>query len=168
MSYDIVICGIGGQGVITLGKIIANAALKEGLEVTLMENRGHAKRYDSVSCHVRIGKTYSTVIPKETADLMIALNTEEIMRHEETMKENFTMLIDGQTMKQELSKKHSVQEVNADLTGMHNSGKQRNIFFLGTAGRLEEFPVSQKNLHEALAELLGGTETNLRAFYGSK
>jgi len=51
--YDVLVAGIGGQGVITLGTLLKLAALAEGVEVTGAERRGGAQREGPVTSNVR-------------------------------------------------------------------------------------------------------------------
>ena len=141
MSYNIFICGIGGQGVITLGKIIVEATLKDGKNVTLGENRGHAKRNDSVSCHIRIGKTYSPMIPKHDADLIIALNQEELKRHKEMINKNTKII-------------HKTKE---EFLKTSDELKNYNIFLLREAIKGKDFPISKENIEEAINEKINKT-----------
>lgn len=183
MSFDLIICGIGGQGVITLGKIIVNAALKEDLEVTMAEYRGHAKRYDSTSCHIRIGSKKSPVIPKGNASLMIALNSFEALRHREMLKENGTIIIDKNSIENNsllISEEETpnLEGISTQIIGKNiveldfeNLTKQvvdfqdKNIFFLGAVSKLGIFPISEKNLRESIIEIIPRRiESSLRAF----
>ncbi len=58
MKNNIVLTGVGGQGVITAANILGKAALKAGLNVYVSEVHGMAQRGGSVSCTVRIGDVY--------------------------------------------------------------------------------------------------------------
>lgn len=80
-SYNIIITGVGGQGVISLAKIIAQAALNSGFDVKMSEIHGLAQRGGHLETHVRIGKKiYSPLISFQGADLVIAFEPLEILR----------------------------------------------------------------------------------------
>jgi indolepyruvate ferredoxin oxidoreductase beta subunit len=92
-TYDIVICGFGGQGVITIGNLLKLAAMKEGISVSGAERRGGAQREGGVTSHVRYrvweeGDTFderrmtrSGMIPSGKADMLIAFEPLEAVRH---------------------------------------------------------------------------------------
>lgn len=78
-NFNIVITGVGGQGVITLTQIIAEAALVEGLDVRTSELHGLSQRGGSVETHIRMGqKVYSPLVV--TADLVLSLEMLEALR----------------------------------------------------------------------------------------
>lgn len=78
--FNIVIVGIGGQGLITLLKILAEAALIEGFDVKTSELHGLSQRGGSVEVHIRIGKkVYSPLVPIAKADLILGLDNQEAL-----------------------------------------------------------------------------------------
>jgi indolepyruvate ferredoxin oxidoreductase beta subunit len=80
-EFNIVITGIGGQGVLTLANIISEAALKQGYDVKGSELHGLAQRGGTIPCHVRFGKKmYSPLVLEGEADLVIALEPLEALR----------------------------------------------------------------------------------------
>jgi len=60
---DIVLVGVGGQGVILLSNIIGKAALKAGYPVRGAETHGMAQRGGSVMNHIRLGCEYGPLVP---------------------------------------------------------------------------------------------------------
>ena len=82
MKKDILICGVGGQGTVLAGKILAAAAMDEGEKVHSAETIGMAQRGGSVTGHVRIGEdVYSPLIPPGSADLLLAFEPSEAVRN---------------------------------------------------------------------------------------
>lgn len=80
-TFNIVIVGIGGQGLITLTRILAQAALFEGYNVKTSELHGLSQRGGSVETSMRFGKKiYSPLIRRGGADLIIALETQEALQ----------------------------------------------------------------------------------------
>ena len=82
MSKDIItnilVCGIGGQGVMTAAEIIAQAAIAKGFDAKKSEVAGMAQRGGVVTSHVRFGrKVYSPVITPGTADILVAFEVAE-------------------------------------------------------------------------------------------
>jgi len=90
---DIVIVGVGGQGILTSSTIIAKAAMKAGLNVLTSEVHGMAQRGGSVEVHVRIGDVLSPLIPPGNADVMIALELVEALRYSKYLSSDSTVII---------------------------------------------------------------------------
>ncbi len=80
MKSNIVLAGVGGQGVVTLGLLISDSALRDGENAIMSELHGLAQRGGSVSVEVRIGKFHSPIIPRGEADIIIGLEPLETLR----------------------------------------------------------------------------------------
>lgn len=80
-TFNIIIAGVGGQGLITLNNIIAQAALNDGYDVKTSELHGLSQRVGSVETHMRFGKkVYSPLIVPGKADLVLGLEITEGLR----------------------------------------------------------------------------------------
>lgn len=78
---NVLIVGVGGQGVIMVSKVLATLAQSSGFEVKQSEVHGMAKRGGSVFSHVRFGpQVWSPTIPKGEADILVALEWAEGLR----------------------------------------------------------------------------------------
>ena len=78
---NVLVVGVGGQGVIMVSKLIALLAQKQGCEVKQSEVHGMAKRGGAVFSHVRFGRrVWSPTIPKGEVDVLIALEWAEGLR----------------------------------------------------------------------------------------
>ena len=78
---NVLIVGVGGQGVILVSKVLAALAQARGLAVKQSEVHGMAKRGGSVFSHVRFGEqVYSPTIPHGEADVLVALEWAEGLR----------------------------------------------------------------------------------------
>jgi indolepyruvate ferredoxin oxidoreductase beta subunit len=77
---DIVIVGVGGQGVILISDVLGRAAVKAGLPVRGAETHGMAQRGGSVINHTRIGCRFSPMVPSGGADVLLALEPAEALR----------------------------------------------------------------------------------------
>ena len=78
---NVLIVGVGGQGVILVSKVLASLAQSRGLEVKQSEVHGMAKRGGTVFSHVRFGtQVWSPTIPKGEVDILVALEWAEGMR----------------------------------------------------------------------------------------
>ncbi|MDR2759683.1 MAG: indolepyruvate oxidoreductase subunit beta [Spirochaetaceae bacterium] len=83
MKKDIILAGVGGQGVLSIAAIIAQAALLEGLSVRQSEVHGMAQRGGAVLAHLRIadGTIPSDLVPQGGADLIISMEVLESLRY---------------------------------------------------------------------------------------
>jgi indolepyruvate ferredoxin oxidoreductase beta subunit len=80
-SFNVLIVGVGGQGVIMVSKVLALLAQGQGFEVKQSEVHGMAKRGGSVFSHVRFGRrVWSPTIPKGEVDILVALEWAEGLR----------------------------------------------------------------------------------------
>jgi indolepyruvate ferredoxin oxidoreductase, beta subunit len=78
---NVLIVGVGGQGVIMVSKALASLAQSKGFEVKQSEVHGMAKRGGTVFSHVRFGpQVWSPTIPKGEADILVALEWAEGLR----------------------------------------------------------------------------------------
>lgn len=100
MNKDILICGVGGQGTVLASKLIAAAAMNSGHAVHSAETIGMAQRGGSVTSHVRIGdKAYSPLIPKGSADIILAFEPAEAVRNLSYLKKDGTIIVNSVPVK---------------------------------------------------------------------
>ena len=79
---NILVCGVGGQGVILFSNIVSDLALAAGLDVKKSEVHGMAQRGGSVTSHIRFApKVYSPLIEEGTADIIVAFEMMEALRY---------------------------------------------------------------------------------------
>lgn len=98
-NFNVVIAGVGGQGVITLAKIIAEAAFIEGYDVKTSELHGLSQRGGSVETHIRFGKEiYSPLVAMGGADLVLSLEILEVLRKLNFAGEKTIFLINGYSL----------------------------------------------------------------------
>jgi indolepyruvate ferredoxin oxidoreductase, beta subunit len=75
---NILVCGIGGQGVMTAAEILAQTVIARGYDCKKSEVAGMAQRGGVVTSHVRFGKkVWSPIISPGTADLLVAFEVAE-------------------------------------------------------------------------------------------
>jgi indolepyruvate ferredoxin oxidoreductase beta subunit len=80
-AFNVLIVGVGGQGVIMVSKVLALLAQSQGFEVKQSEVHGMAKRGGSVFSHVRFGRrVWSPTIPKGEVDILVAMEWAEGLR----------------------------------------------------------------------------------------
>lgn len=92
---NLLVVGVGGQGVLRLSDIISTAALLEGYQVKKSEVHGLAQRGGSVNSHLRYGPVVlSPLVPKGEADVIIALEPLEGYRHLDYLKPDGYIVFD--------------------------------------------------------------------------
>ncbi len=96
---DILIAGVGGQGTILTGRIIASLAMSEGLDVKTAETHGMAQRGGSVITHVRISeKVYSPLIPQGDGDVLLSFEKLEALRWLPFLSPQGTVIVNTQEL----------------------------------------------------------------------
>ena len=77
---DILIVGVGGQGILLAGDVLSTVCLIAGNDVKQSEIHGMAQRGGSVSCHIRFGKkVYSPTIELGSADYLLSFELLEAL-----------------------------------------------------------------------------------------
>jgi indolepyruvate ferredoxin oxidoreductase, beta subunit len=160
-TVNIILAGVGGQGIILAGKIIAQCAFQERYDVKENELHGMAQREGSVISHVRFGPAiYSPLIPQQKADFLIALEELEALRYvhylkpqgrvimSERKKEPSTVKLNNipypEHIKEQLdSLGFQVELVNAvEIARQLGSPKVENMVLLGTLSKYLPFSAS--------------------------
>lgn len=164
-EFNIIITGVGGQGIITLLQVLAEAALLQGFEVRTSELHGLSQREGSVSTHLRFGKKiFSPLIIKGKADLILALETTEALRTAEFAHKNTIFLINKKHIsylagpsEQEilkLTKKlpGDLYFINASNICQQEFGKEvlAGIYLLGLALKKDLIPLKENNILKAI------------------
>jgi len=83
MKYDIVLAGVGGQGILTIAYLLDNAAVNKGLRFKQAEVHGMAQRGGAVYSHMRISdeEIISDLIPEGRADMILSVEPLEVQRY---------------------------------------------------------------------------------------
>ncbi len=83
MKQDIILAGVGGQGILSIAYVIDNAALADGLAFKQAEVHGMAQRGGAVQSHMRLsdGRIWSDLIPKGEADMILSVEPLEALRY---------------------------------------------------------------------------------------
>lgn len=77
----VVLTGVGGQGVIFLTRLLAQAAVHDGYNVIVSETHGMSQRGGSVLSHIQVGEGQAPLVPRGTADLLLGLDRVEALRN---------------------------------------------------------------------------------------
>jgi len=97
-KLDLVIAGVGGQGNILLSRMVGQAASRAGMEVRISEAFGSAQRGGAVFSNVRLGKSYSAVIPLGKADALLALEPGEALRQSRFLTRNGLAVLNSRSL----------------------------------------------------------------------
>ena len=83
MKKDIILAGVGGQGILSIATVIGSAALQQGLHLKQAEVHGMSQRGGDVQSNLRLSseKIYSDLIPRGGADLIVSLEPMEALRY---------------------------------------------------------------------------------------
>ena len=83
MKCDVILSGVGGQGVLSVGAIISQAAIKEGFNVRQSEVHGMAQRGGAVLAHLRIADKVipSDLVPRGEAEIILSMEPLESLRY---------------------------------------------------------------------------------------
>ncbi len=90
MKKDIILAGVGGQGILSIAACIGMAALEEGMDLKQAEVHGMSQRGGAVQSHLRISteKIASDLIPEGKADIVIAVEPMESLRYIPMLESN--------------------------------------------------------------------------------
>jgi len=93
-TLNVLLAGIGGQGVLTASQLLAEAAVRAGYDVKKSEVHGMAQRGGVVTSHVRIGrKVYSPIISRGEADLLVAFEEAEALRWRSEVRSGGSLIV---------------------------------------------------------------------------
>jgi len=94
MKEEILIAGFGGQGVLSMGKILAYAGLMDNLEVTWMPSYGPEQRGGTANVTVILSDTAISSPVLDTFDTVVALNQQSLDKFENKVKPGGTLIYD--------------------------------------------------------------------------
>lgn len=182
---NVIISGIGGQGVVLVSDVLANAAIEAGLEVIGADTFGLSHRGGTVISHLRIAENASPLVPEGRADLVLGLEPVEALRCAEFVSKNTTIVVNTQAVVPSIvslgkAKYPEVEEVLAllrackrlvafdafELANKAGAAIATNLVVLGAGFAAEKLPVSQEQIERAIRRLVpkGSEEINLQAF----
>ena len=181
---DIVVVGVGGQGVILLSTVIGKAGLKAGYSVRGAETHGMAQRGGSVISHIRLGCEYGPMVPPGSADVLVAIEPAEALRYGHYLSKDGIALVNTSTVlpitvttgkatyppREEILAPLSkvcgtVKTIDAtELAAQAGTPQAMNVVMLGVLSRY--IPLGEELLIETLSESIKVKylEVNKRAF----
>ena len=93
---NVLIVGVGGQGILLASEVLSKAAVIAGLDVKKSEVHGMSQRGGSVNSHIRFGEeVHSPLIPDGQADFVLALEKLEALRWEGFLRTGGTMIVNN-------------------------------------------------------------------------
>ena len=94
---NILVCGVGGQGILLASEVLSDAAMRAGFDVKKSEVHGMAQRGGSVVSHIRYGeKIFSPLIKEGEADFLFSFEKMETLRYISMLKKSGTIIINDQ------------------------------------------------------------------------
>ncbi len=179
---DAVLAGVGGQGVLSIGALIAGAAADAGLWVKQSEVHGMSQRGGAVEAYLRISDRpiKSDLIGRGEADLILSLEPVEALRHLEMLRPDGIVVTSTEPVENvpdypELALVHdrvrslpgSVLVDAGRLARAAGNAKAANVVLVGAAAA--HLPVSPEDLEERIRRIFAAKgdqviDANLKAF----
>jgi indolepyruvate ferredoxin oxidoreductase beta subunit len=186
-EFNIVLAGVGGQGILLAAEILGTAAIKEGLNVRVSEIHGMAQRGGAVVSHVRIGeKVLAPTVLEGQADVLLGFEPLETLRNlkfasGKTLVVMSSAKIQPTELTAKMMKYPSLEDIEvkiksftkkiilvntAELAREAGSILTENIVLIGALAAAEKMPVKNESIVEALRELVPAKhlEVNVKAF----
>ena len=183
MKKDIILCGVGGQGILSIATIIGEAATKAGLHLKQAEVHGMSQRGGDVQSNLRLSTDpiYSDLIPMGGTDVVISMEPMESLRYLPYLSKSGTIVTsskpfinipnypDKAALNAELDALPSVVKLDIESIAK-DAGNARgaNMVLLGMAAPFIEI-VTVEQLRDAIAVIFARkgekvVEGNLKAF----
>ncbi|MCL4222395.1 MAG: indolepyruvate oxidoreductase subunit beta [Phycisphaerales bacterium] len=187
MQQNIILAGVGGQGILTIARAISGAAVSRGMHVKQSEVHGMSQRGGAVQSHLRIGDEplHSDLIPAGKADVLIATEPLESLRYVHMLRADGTIISSANAflnignypaVEQVIDRiarypRHIVIDAER-LARSAGSARSGNVVLLGAASTVLGLEMEQ--IEQAVAEMFAGkgervAESNRRALrYGRR
>ena len=150
MKTDIILAGVGGQGILSIATVIGEAVMNEGLYIKQAEIHGMSQRGGSVESSLRISSKpiYCDLIAEGTADVIISLEPMEALRYtpylspegwiitSSNLFANVPDYPEAKILATELAKYPNVIQIDVDALAIENNmRKSGNMILLGAASK---------------------------------
>ena len=167
MKKDIILAGVGGQGILTIATIIGDAAAVAGLSLKQAEVHGMSQRGGDVQSNLRLStdEIYSDLIKQGTADLIISMEPMEALRYVEYLNDEAWVVTSSQPFKnipnypdeQQLADElaalpHVASLPIEDIARQNSMPKSANVILLGMAARYVEI-LTPEQLRQSIARV---------------
>lgn len=166
MKTNIILSGVGGQGILTIAAVLDTAALSENLHIKQSEVHGMSQRGGAVHSHVRISdkEIYSDLIPEGKADLILSVEPMELLRYMPYLKHKGWLITDSNPfintsnyperndIYDQIKKQPFHVIINAtDIAKKLGNSKIANMVLLGAASSI--IPLSEESFLTAIKKL---------------
>jgi len=174
MTYDIILAGVGGQGVLSIATIIARAAMIDGLSVRQSEVHGMSQRGGGVQAHLRISDKAisSDLVPSGAADMILSMEPIEGLRYLSYLKPEGVLVTaaepfvnipdypDVETVYAAIRKLPASRIVRAEeLAKEAGNAKSVNMVLVGAAS--SSLPVSESALAQSVHDTFAKKDPRL-------
>lgn len=183
MKKDIILAGVGGQGILTIATIIGDAATSAGLNLKQAEVHGMSQRGGDVQSNLRLSTEliHSDLIKQGAADLIISMEPMEALRYIPYLSKeawvvtsshpfkNIPNYPDEEALTKELGNLPHVAALPIeDVAKENNLPKSANVILLGMAARYIDI-LTPEQLRESITRVFANkgekvVEANLKAF----
>ncbi len=183
MKKDIILSGVGGQGILSIATVIGQAATEAGISLKQAEVHGMSQRGGDVQSNLRLSteQIYSDLIPQGQADLIISMEPMEALRYVDCLAKdgwvvtsskpfvNIPNYPDEQDLQDELDSLPHVAKQDIETMAKENhTPKSANMILLGMAAPYLQI-VSADNLRSAIRAVFAKrgeevVEGNIKAF----
>ena len=166
MNTNIILSGVGGQGILTIAAVLDTAAQNQDLFIKQSEVHGMSQRGGAVQSHVRISdkEIHSDLIPEGKADLILSVEPMELLRYIPFLKKDGWLVTDSEPfintanypekddLFREIKKHPNHVIVNAtEIAKTIGNSKVANMVLLGAASAI--IPLSEDSMLEAIKQL---------------
>lgn len=182
MKYDIILCGVGGQGVLSVAAAIAAAAAAAGLKVRQSEVHGMSQRGGAVMSHLRLSDETipGDLVPQGGADLIISMEPLELLRYTAYLKPDGACVAASKPF-DNIPNYPDVQEIHSRIESLSGArlidaaalakeaGNPRAVNMVMVGAASNSLPLARETLEAAISSIFarkGETvvESNLKAF----
>lgn len=130
MKQQILICGVGGQGIVLMSRLLGESALLLDLPVISSETHGMAQRGGIVTAHIKVGGFASPLITVGSADLIFVLKEETLNQFKHFLKPNGFIIINSDKQFED----NTIVSFDADnFVRLLNNPKATNIALLSAS-----------------------------------
>ena len=162
MEKQIICAGFGGQGILFMGKLLAQVAMTEGKEITWMPSYGAEMRGGTANCMVVVSrqKIASPIVSFPTS--CIVMNAPSFDKFEPRLKSEGNLFINTSLISQN-SKRNDIEVIGVpatEITDTLGNARVANVVMVG-AYIAKTDTVEEENIIEALGSLLTGKKKEL-------
>ena len=193
MTYNIMTCGVGGQGLMLVSNIIGLTCAEFGFKIRTAETHGLAQRSGSTYTHIRVSSDetiYSPLIPYGEADVLLSLEAIEALRNIEFLKRDGIIVLNDyiwhpvqstfERVKNPEIKYISTSEITSQLEKITNkiyiikaidlaneagNPLTSNVVLLGALAKTNDFPITLEQLKKIIPQVVPekAIDANLKA-----